>query len=275
MGQILSGNGHGEASASIHWCSPLWITDGAAEVFRAREGVEGIDLDPCANPGSLPRVKARLGLYLPRNDGLADNWQHPTNGVDPFSKDMRNAYVNSPFGRYHFNPKTREVLAPKEVEERAVARLIESARVGGSTGIAVTEKVMKAHMAAAKKAVLEGFEPHTIADWVEKCRAEHQTSGMDIIQLGPAAVDTVYWQDNILVNATAVLWIRGRVRFELVDMVTMQVVSVGDPAPMACALSLWTRNWKVLAAFKRVFAEYGRIQVLEAGHILEVAGETL
>lgn len=249
MGQILSGNGHGEASASIHWCSPLWITDGAAEVFRAREGVQGIDLDPCANPGSVPRVKARVNLYLPRNDGLADDWSRPAVGVPEDERvACRNAYVNSPFGRYHFNPTTREVLAPKEVEARATAlhaQYIDPKK--------------------AKKHVLEGFESHTIADWVEKCRAEHEVNGLDVIQLGPAAVDTVYWQDNILVNATAVLWIRGRVRFELVDMATMQVVSVGDPAPMSTALSLWTNEHRVWAKFFEVFSGYGRIQILPRG----------
>jgi hypothetical protein len=266
MGQILSGNGHGEASASIHWCSPLWITEGAAMVFRAREGVEGIELDPCSNPGATTRVNAKCSLELPRNDGLADDWRCPRIGFEGVDvPKLRNAYVNSPFGRYHFNPATREVLAPKEVEERARTLLVESARVGGSTGIAVTEKVMRANNAAAKKAVLEGFDSHTIADWVEKCRVAHEQQGMDIIQLGPASVDTAYWQDNILVNATAALLIRGRLRFELVDFTTGKVVSVGDPAPMACALSLWTNDVGVLTEFRKVFEEHGRVLLLPKG----------
>lgn len=273
MSQIITGNEQGQAASSIHWCTAQWITEGCAEVFRAREGVTGIDLDPCANPGSIPRMKAKVNLCLPDNDGLLDEWGRPSIGITlPEDEVLRNAFVNSPFGRYWIHDISKDIMAPGEVEEKALVKV--SADMA-QAGVAMTpdalkkaakkDKVLRKAVQTAKATLLEGYTSHTIGDWIQKCREQHVAYDMDVIQLGPASVDTAPWQTTIADSAAAVLFIKGRVRFELVDFETLKVVSVGDPAPMACAISLFTSSQAVLKRFCEVFADHGQVWIPRTG----------
>lgn len=247
-GKIVVGDGQSDPE-SIHWCSPEWSTDGAAEVFRARTGVAGIDLDPCPNPGSIPRVKARVNFLLSDgHDGLQDLWGQVVDGVL-----IKNAWVNSPFGRYYYNPVTQHFLSPKEVKERVAKHV--------TTGVFNKKQ--------ARAAVLEGYESHSIEEWIQKCADSSRLCDMDIIQFGPAATGTGWWQDIIEETAAATLFLKGRPKFELVDFKTMKVVSVGNSAPMDCAISLWTDRREVLERFIQVFhKKRGRVHVLDHGRDL-------
>ena len=244
MGKIKVGDGSESAPDSIHWCSPLWMTDGARRVFQAG-GHAGTDLDPCPNPGSIPRIGAKCNLLLSRgHDGLKTSWQNPEPGVT-----NGNAWVNPPFGRYYFNPTTQDFLSPKDVKQ-GVERLCRE-----TPGMTKEE---------AKQVVLAGFEAHSIREWIDLCRA-NAAAGMDILQVGPASVGSGWWQEIIEKSASAILYIRGRVRYELVDFTTMQVVSVGNSAPMDCAISLWTKNPLVLKGFQSEFSSRGCIHLLANG----------
>lgn len=232
--------GHIADSASIDWCSPLWITDGAKEVLGE------IDVDPCGNKASEKRVKANLTLMLPEHDGLKTNWRDfrismPDNDD---SRQFRTFYCNSPFGTYYIHKETKQILLPKQLKN-----VLEAMCVDADTPTAEEKRRMKELKAK--------YETQTIADWVEKCATEAQ-AGMEGIQLGPLNADTTAWQDFIEETAAAILYIRGRVYFEQIDLETLQLLKTG-PAPMACALTYWGSTPDL---FAKVFAEHGHTHIL-------------
>ncbi len=243
--------GHIASSSAIDWCTPLWITDNAPEVFG-----KPIGLDPCANPGSIDRVKAQVNYTLPGNDGLVDTWQPLAPCPDGCTANVAvdNSFVNSPFGTCYMNKVTREIVMPKELTEH------------------LKKFETKALRAAARRAFMLEHTKYCIADWVKRCAKEHDENNMQVMQLGPANVDTKAWQRFIIgkvkgervmgkngpLGASAILYMEGRLRFELVDFVTKKVVGTG-PAPMACALSYWGLN---ITAFERVYAKYGDVRIL-------------
>lgn len=284
-----------EASESIDWCSPLWVPDGV------REALGSIDLDPCANPGSLGRINAAVNYYLPdHGDGLADPWGgdpsffvnkrvrhmgrwienvpayaprvplHDTTLLDLITgyRPVKNGYSNPPFGTYYFHAETKEILVPKDFNKRA-----EELVGGGNPKTAkdgefrMTAKDWKKAVDKQKKALLaDGWERHTIADWVNKAANEAEEHGLNWVHLGPAAVDTAYWHNTVEKTAAAVLFIKGRLKFELVDFKTLKVVSTGNAAPMPCALVLWTKDPAILDRFYKVFnGKRGAVHILESG----------
>ena len=66
-------------SFSQDWCTPPIYVDAVKEMF---DGV--IELDPCSNKDSI--VKANIEYILPKNDGLAEDWNFHT------------IYINPPYG---------------------------------------------------------------------------------------------------------------------------------------------------------------------------------
>lgn len=69
-----------------------------------------------------------------------------------------------------------------------------------------------------------------IAAWVQKC--VEVAHGVEVILLLPAATGTKHWQDAIFPTASAINFIRGRLKF----------VGAADDAPMPCALVYWGRD---------------------------------
>jgi hypothetical protein len=66
-------------SFSQHWCTPEKYVTTIREMFN-----DNIELDPCSNPNSI--VHAAVELMLPKEDGLAAEWNFKT------------IYVNPPYG---------------------------------------------------------------------------------------------------------------------------------------------------------------------------------
>ncbi|CAB4127425.1 hypothetical protein UFOVP75_190 [uncultured Caudovirales phage] len=192
--------GHIADSKSISWCSPLWVTDAAKAVF----GGGGIDLDPCANAGSIRRTGAYYNYTLPDNDGLVDSWE----AVDGVA--IQSIYVNPPFGSYYMNLLTKHIVMGKEYRQM----------------------VEEGHdMKAYKKLGIE--------DWRKRC-AEVAAKGIEIIHLGPANVETIPFQDYIEGTAQAIAYPRGRLYYEEVDS-DGAILQTG-PAPMASAIVYWGEN---------------------------------
>lgn len=66
-------------SLSQDWCTPPKYVDAIREMF---DGI--IELDPCSNSSSI--VKAKTEFILPKDDGLAKEWNYKT------------IYINPPYG---------------------------------------------------------------------------------------------------------------------------------------------------------------------------------
>lgn len=289
------------ASESIDWCSPLWVTDGVHQVLG------GIDLDPCANPGSIPRIMAKVNYYLPdHGDGLADPW----GGSDPYDKRIlicqdgqlkwvetqapapvvqegitrnlealrvvKNGYSNPPFGTYYIHAHSKEILVPKDFHARAEELVGDGNPKTAKDGeFRMSKEDWKKAVGKMKKAMLSddvgdflsrgGWERHSIADWVKKASDEADKHDLNWIHLGPASVGVKYWRKYVEKTAAAVLFIGGRLRFELVDFTTLKVISTGNAAPMDCALVLWTKDPAVLKRFAEVFGDKGSVHLLDSG----------
>jgi hypothetical protein len=234
--------GHIADSSSIDWCSPLWITDGAHKVWEHRGGIH---VDPCGNPGSLKRVRAPITFMLPVRDGLKDAWHG--NVIDDGGDGTlaETVYVNSPFGAYYMHQVTKQILLPKELKAKCDELAVDPAKPTKE------EKRVQRLLRAE-------YELQQISDWVGKCAVEATQHGMQVMQLGPANVETNGWQDFIETTANAILFPRGRIYFELVDFSTGEVLKTG-PAPMACALSYWGDEPE---KFRDVYKERGSVHIL-------------
>lgn len=283
------------AAESVDWCSPLWVTDGVHQVLG------GIDLDPCANPGSIPRIKAAVNYYLPdHGDGLADPWggsdhydkrvlicqdgllkwvetQAPAPVVAKGStlRSVKNGYSNPPFGTYYIHAHSKEILVPKDFNKRAEELVGAGDPKTAKDGeFRMSAEDWKKAVGKMKKAMLSddvgfgsfgGWERHSIADWAKKASDEADKHDLNWIHLGPASVGVKYWRKYVEKTAAAVLFIGGRLRFELVDFTTLQVISTGNAAPMDCALVLWTKDPVVLKRFAEVFGDKGSVHLLDSG----------
>lgn len=253
MGKISTGSGESDP-ANIHWCTPLWATEFAAKVFSARPGVSGIELDPCPNEGSVGRVGAAHNLLLSAgHDGLKDDW-HTFDG-----NPVRNAWVNPPFGRYYFHPITKDFLSPKDVK-----RLVK--QEAGSS------ELSKEQLKALKTKILQGYETHSIAEWIHKCAKASALYDMDVMQIGPLSGSSKWWQGSVEAGAASLI-LRSRVKYDIVAA-DGTVMSQGNSAPMDCAINLWTKNLDVLKTFRELGHRHlGSVHLLEKG--LELYGVKL
>ena len=130
-------------------------------------------------------------------------------------------YVNPPYGKTYMHKTTFKVLSAKEYKE-----LPEDQR--------------------------KGYKSTSIAKWVDRC-SKHDG---EVIALIPAAVDTKHWQDNIFKTASAVCFIRGRIKFEGAE----------QGAPMACALVYWTGSISPrLSSFRANFSDLGQVMFIAGG----------
>jgi hypothetical protein len=239
--------GHIADAGSIHWCSPLWIPDGAHEVLG------GIGIDPCGNIGSVQRIKAKVTLTLPEDNGLEDPWHVRKDADEP----IESFYENPPFGTYYMHNTTREILLPKELKAMCEALMSVSSRLTN----AWSDKEAKAKV----KELRAQYTLHSIDDWRKKGAETWTKYGVPGIHLGPGNTDTVCWQEVIEETAAAILYIKGRVYFELVAFDGrlgedgLPLVLATGPAPMACNLVYWGDNPDL---FAKVFAEHGHTHIL-------------
>ena len=76
--------------------------------------------------------------------------------------------------------------------------------------------------------------------WIKKCAQESKHS--DIVLLIPARVDTKYFQEDIFPNATAICFIKGRLKFEIDGKPILD--KKGNPmgAPFPSSLCIFTKN---------------------------------
>lgn len=231
MGHIVTASGIKDPQR-LDWCSPLWMTDGAHQAFKERQGRSGITLDPCANRGSLARVRAEKAYMLPETDGLKESWACDSDVPEGI-------WVNPPFGRYWIHPTTKHVITAHALK-LAVADLEK---------IGLTKE-------AAKSKILEGYETKSIANWTAHLAIASKINA-DGILICPAATGTSWWHGDIEESAAAFILLRGRPKFELVDPDTGEVVSKGDAAPMDCALICFSQDEEFVEIFKNVFRKRG------------------
>lgn len=206
--------GHISDSSNLDWNTPDQILDPTRRVLL------NIDLDPCSNPTS--KVGAATCYSLPEHDGLLDTWLVNKGGTT--------VYVNPPYGRCHIHKVTKEILLPKELKARLEA---------------IADKKARAEEKRQWRSV-------AVIDWVRKANVE-SCNGAEIIMLIPAATDTKHWQGIIFPEATAVCYVRGRIKFD---------GNIKGPAPMACACVYWGPQGE---RFCHVFKNIGFCVNLEEG----------
>lgn len=219
--------GHIESSASVDWNTPAWVIERLNKLWGR------IGLDPCSNPGSI--VNALFSFLLPFYDGLVDPW-HEVEG-----ERVKSVYVNPPFGAYYQHDTTDEIMAQKPWRAHIKA-------------------IRDEHGDKAADAEKKLWTRHTIVEWIKRCEDTWQNHGVDVVQLGPASVDTKHWQKHIFKTATAALMIEGRMKFTLEVTVATEdgeVTSIETgPAPMACALVYWGKDPD---EFERLFSDCGTV----------------
>lgn len=179
-------SGHIASSGNVCWRTPDEILTPVREFFDGE-----IDLDPCAGETLIAEVNWRI----PEKDGLTKQWRRKQGG-------RLTAYVNSPFGRYGWDPENGQCYAGKELT-----------RLGAEDPGLFATLVMA-----------------SISDWTGKCYIETESNPeLVVVQLLPAAVDTKHWHEVIFRHANSVCFIKGRLKF----------VGASASAPMACALVQW------------------------------------
>lgn len=206
--------GHINDSSNLDWNTPAQILDPTRLVLL------NIDLDPCSN--STSKVGAAVNYSLPEHDGLEDTWLVNKGGTT--------VYVNPPYGRCYIHKTSRDILLPKQLKARL-------------------EAIADAGARALEKKQWRGV---SVIDWVKKANTSSQ-AGAEVIMLIPAAVDTKHWQAVIFPEATAICYVRGRIKFD---------GNVKGPAPMACACIYWGPQGE---RFCHVFKDIGFCINLEEG----------
>lgn len=170
-----------------------------------------IGVDPCWNPESLTEPELAVWLGI-GDDGLEVDWCYP--GAIPGT-----VYVNPPFGTCWYKP--------------------------GIDGRVLTPKQYKNDLR-----LKDGWRKSTIKAWVQKCEKTHLDYNAEVIALIPASVDTAHWQAHIFKTASAVCFIKGRLKFG----------GGTGPAPMACAVVYWGTE---RTPFQKIFRPFGRVFVVD------------
>ncbi len=208
--------GHIQSSDSIDWATPPQFKEAALEVFGGK-----IDLDPCSNPYSI--MGAKVNYRLPEKDGLVETW-----GVNGPGTSV---WVNEPYGKSYMKPDRSDILGAK-----AFLALKKADEENGTN-------------------LAEAYTIRTsIADWVRKCSMEAVQNECEILNLLPASVDTGHYQNDIFMNADAICYVKGRIRFLLPSG------KLGGPAPMACAVVYWG---SYADRFEAAFRKLGKVNLLQ------------
>jgi site-specific DNA-methyltransferase (adenine-specific) len=87
--------------------------------------------------------------------------------------------------------------------------------------------------------------------WIEKALSEKKAVSVFLI---PARVDTVLWQDTILKKASAICFIKGRLRF--IDPITRKK---SNPSPFPSALILFNAGIFDLIKFRKACKKLGTL----------------
>lgn len=160
-------------------------------------------------------VGAKVEYILPEHDGLTDPW------------DAGTIYVNPPFGKSYMHKVTREIMGAKEFQ---------------------------AFKKSDPAPDLSVWKQSSIVDWVNRC-VDARKNLASVIALLPAAVDTKYWQETVLRNASSVCFVKGRIRFN----------GAAASAPMACAIVGWMPMAEDNLRFIHAFLKVGRVIDLTKG----------
>jgi hypothetical protein len=216
--------GHIPDSLSVDWCTPDWICNALVELFDGPP-----DLDPCSNPYS--RVCAKTEFTLEKgNDGLIDEWS------------ARNIFVNPPFGKGWWKPNAagrRDYIWPSE------------------------RKAKKAELSKTDfNAWIKPYKLADIGDWIKRC-ADYGEGDRNVVGLIPSYTGVKAWQRHVWKRASAVFFPEGRIHFRLVYLQPDgSAIEKSGPAPMDCAMPLWTHDHAIVDRFCKVFDEHGHVQLI-------------
>lgn len=237
--------GHIPTALSVDWCTEDRICDDLVEVFQGP-----VDCDPCSNPHS--HVKARVAFTLETgNDGLVDEWPGKT------------TFENPPFGKGWWKPREHQPQCNRVV--------VSSGPPYCACGAAnrrdyiwpgEREAALLKLGPAAFKDYIKPFKLVTIGDWIRRA-ADYGAAGKDVVGLLPSYPGTKAWQRHVWPKAQAIFFPEGRLHFRLVyTMPDGELVTKTGPAPMDCALPLWTRDLALLERFHKVFSRWGHVQLV-------------
>jgi hypothetical protein len=200
------------------------------------------DLDPCSNPYS--RVGAKTEYTLEKgNDGLVDSWLFRNTYVNWL---FRNIYVNPPFGKGWYktlDDGRREYIWPSD------------------------RKAKKAELSKADfKAWIKDYKLVDIGHWIKKCAdTAAGPSRSNVVGLIPSYPDTRAWHNHVWPRAQVIFFPKGRIHFRLVySQPDGSTIEKTGPAPMACALPLWTQDPELVDRFGQVFSQHGHVQLVMA-----------
>lgn len=254
--------GHIPTAVSCDWCTEDRIIKLNDRVFGKKP-----DLDPCSNPYSRVGAKHEFMLQNGR-DGLVDSWFY-VNGDD-----INDIFVNPPFGKGWWKPAHTDECLSSEYNVACICGMTKRVYIWPSDREAKMEQlkaqfcleglVGDALTKATKKAFDKWAADYTmvdIGDWIERCALAgvHKNT----IGLLPSYPETQAWFNDVWPRARALAFPKGRLHFRLVyTLPDGTTVEKTGPAPMACALPLWTPDDAVVARFDNVYSEIGKVVLL-------------
>ena len=177
-----------------------------------------------------------------------------------------NVYVNPPFGRgwYIVVNGKREYIWPQDRKAQLEKFQVEEYAKGGPSTVA------EAHAESRFKKWAKDYKEVNIGDWIKRCADEGEVK--NVVALIPAYPGTKAWQKNVWKRAQAVFFPEGRLYFRLVHKVPCpcmlvtcpgyNLVEKTGPAPMDCAMPLWTPDKRVVDRFGQVFSQHGHVELL-------------
>lgn len=131
-----------------------------------------------------------------------------------------NVFVNPPYGTTYLDPVTNKCFS----------------------------KARTSDMVNLLPEVAARFTKQSLLDWIKKCVAENTHA--NVIALIPANVDTKVWQGQVFHWASKICFLKGRVPF-------VDDKGNSGPAPMACAMVLFSFNAEIEDRFEETFSKLG------------------
>lgn len=260
--------GHIPDATSSDWCTPDDIIEAVRKVFGGN-----ISLDPCWNQWSS--VKPEVAYVLPKNDGLEDTWGFPS------------VFVNPPYGPGFVHCTTRDFKTPKEMKAHleSIADKRERAKEKRAwRRTTVTDWVKKcghAHREHGSEVIAlipayvdtkpwqDVIYPSATAVCFLRGRLSfrlpgHKTPQCDFEGLseGPCERRAV-GRCNEDMDPIHLCEEHGGDK-HLYDFCSDRAYDATDPAPMACALVYWGKNFD---AFAKEFGVYGFVWSPTNSHI--------